>query len=97
MSEKISDWLIKSKKSEKIIGFGAEILKDDKHEWTLEAFRDEKSSNKINLRLIFQDWELHNNPEMVNFKLNPKLTKKLIKSLKKQLKAINRKKKKRGK
>ncbi|MDO4896348.1 MAG: hypothetical protein Q3971_03200 [Moraxella sp.] len=98
MSKKISYWDIKSKHSDKVIGFGAEILKDDKYEWTLETYPGKQK--QICLRLIFQNWELNNNPEIINFCLNKKLAKELIKSLKRQLREIKHKKKhskKRGK
>lgn len=99
MSKKISYWDIKSKHSDKVIGFGAEILKDDKYEWILETYPDKQKLKQICLRLIFQNWELNNNPEIINFSLNKKLAKELIKSLKKQVKNIKctKRNKKRGK
>lgn len=87
-----SYWDIKDKNSDTIIGFGAEILKDNgKYEWTLETFPNKQKPKQICLRLIFQNWELCNNPEIINFILNKKLAKKLMKSLKKQVKNTKRK------
>lgn len=94
MSKK-SYWDIKDDKSDKIIGFGASILKDKgNYEWILETFIDKRNPNKICLRLMFENWKDGNNPEIVPFQLNKKMAKELIKSLKQQVKVIKKNKKK---
>lgn len=70
-NDKFTDWSIVDNNND-LSGIGFKRTTEcENYEWTLELFKDKKTKDHINLRLIFQNLELNDNPDIVCFPLTP--------------------------